>query len=294
MSVEPARRQALGAALRARRERLKPHEVDLAAGPRRRTPGLRREEVAILAGVSTTYYTYLEQGRDVRPSAQVLEALARALRMTPAERTQLFELAHGTPPPHGAAPAEDVHPSTRALLDALDPSPAYLVGWRWDVLAMNEAAKLLYGGDFSSHAGLERNTAWWMLTDPDAARLLGMDEAKSRRMLARLRARTARYQREPAMLELCEALRAAHPRFEEWWARQEVLPQDPLTMRFDHPQLGEFELGHVAMDLAHDQDQRIVALPLPPGSAIEARFRALVAERRSRGATRRRRLAAAT
>lgn len=272
-----AQRRAFGAVLRARRERLTPEDAGLPSGGRRRTPGLRREEVAMLAGVSTTYYTYLEQGRDVRPSVQVLECLVRALRMTPVERAQMFELAHGTPPPHGRAPLEEVHESVRMLLRALDPTPAYLVGWRWDVLAQNTAARIVFGRDFSLGEGLERNTAWWMITDPAAKELMRMDTQGQQRMLARLRSRTERYRHEPAMRELEEALGRAAPCFAEWWERQEVLPSVPLTKQFDHPTLGTFELGQVAMDLAHAPDQRIVTLPAPVGSRIEAQLSELVA-----------------
>lgn len=282
-----ARRKAFGAALRTRRERLAPEDANRAHGARRRTPGLRREEVAMLAGVSTTYYTYLEQGRDVRPSVQVLECLARALQMTPVERAQIFELAHGTPPPHGRAPTEEVDDSVRMLLRALDPTPAYLLGWRWDVLAQNAAAKILFGRDFSLAEGLGRNTAWWTITDPAARALLGGDDEGYKRMLARLRSRTERYRDEPAMRELEEALSAAHPCFASWWKRQEVLPSVPLTKRFNHPSLGRFELDQVAMEVAHAPDQRIIALPLPAGSAIERSLTELVAGSRAREGRRR-------
>ena len=135
-----SRARELADLLRSRRGRLRPAEVGLPAGARRRTQGLRREEVAQLAAISTTYYTFLEQGRDVHPSRQVLDALARALRLNPAERAHLHELAHGHSMPTAPETAEVLVPSVAALVARLDPYPTYVTGRRFDVLAANRAA----------------------------------------------------------------------------------------------------------------------------------------------------------
>jgi transcriptional regulator with XRE-family HTH domain len=155
-SRPPASRSELADLLRTRRDRLTPADVGLPAGSRRRTAGLRREEVAQLAGVSTTYYTFLEQGRDVRPSRQVVTALAGALRLSSAERAHLFQLAGITLAADDQAQAETVAPVVGAMVDRLDPFPAYLKGRRWDVLAANRAARALFA-DWPARAPRDRN-----------------------------------------------------------------------------------------------------------------------------------------
>src|SRR5437588_5494648 len=149
MGTDAVRRGELAAFLRSRRERIKPEDVGLPPGGRRRTPGLRREEVAQLAGVGATWYTWLEQGRDVRASFDVLEAISRALGLTPAERTHLIRLGRGEEAPPCKPPPERVSPTVRRLIENLGPSPAYVIGRRWDYLAWNRAACAVFG-DFSS------------------------------------------------------------------------------------------------------------------------------------------------
>src|SRR5712691_4962288 len=134
-----SRRSELADFLRKRREALKPDEVGLPNGGRRRTPGLRREEVAQLAGVGTTWYTWLEQGRDVRASLDVLESISKALRLTPAERRHLILLGRGEQAPQLCAPAEKVSPPVKRLIQNLGTNPAYLLGRRMDILAWNPA-----------------------------------------------------------------------------------------------------------------------------------------------------------
>ena len=194
--------QALGQLLRSRRERLTPADVGLPAGSRRRTPGLRREEVALLANLSTTYYTFLEQGRPVRPSAQVLDALAAALRMSAAERRYLQVLAYG--PGRDAAgrrrraeTARRPSGSTRAWptwCSAWTPSRRCVKGRRWDVLAANPAARELFT-DWAALPAGERNLVRWMFTT-DRAREVYLDwEPEARAMLGRFRLAAARHPR---------------------------------------------------------------------------------------------------
>src|SRR4051794_32834901 len=153
------RRQELADFLRQRRAAIGPEEVGLPAGGRRRTPGLRREEVAQLAGVGTTWYTWLEQARDVRASLEVLEALSRALRLTPAERTHLILLGRGEEPPPVKTPAERVAPTLRRLIENLGANPAFILGRRWDYLAWNDAATMLLG-DLGTLPPGTRNHVW--------------------------------------------------------------------------------------------------------------------------------------
>ena len=156
-ATEERRRDELADFLRKRRAHLKPEEVGLPSGGRRRTPGLRREEVAHLAGVGTTWYTWLEQGREVRASLDVLEAISRALRLTPAERTHLVLLGRGEVPPPCKSD-ERVSPTVKRLIENLGPNPAYVIGRRWDYLAWNRAACALLG-DFDAPVVIDRPRA---------------------------------------------------------------------------------------------------------------------------------------
>ncbi len=157
------RRRELGQFVRTRRERLSPKSVGLPKGAARRTPGLRREEVAQLASVSVTWYTWLEQGRDINVSAQALNTIARALRMDRTEQTHLFMLARQPLPPQ-PPPDEEATPVLRRVLANVGISPAYVTGRRWNVLAWNEAAEVVFG-NFGAKMGRERNLLWRSFTD---------------------------------------------------------------------------------------------------------------------------------
>src|SRR5438552_13290191 len=190
-TINPAaRRREAGVFLRSRRERLTPAEVGFPNGFRRRTPGLRREEVALLAGVGTTWYTWLEQGRDVRASFDVLEALGRALRLSPAERAHLMLLGRGEEPPPSKYGTEGVSASLRRLIENLGTNPAYVLGRRWDYLAWNSAACILLG-DLDAIPRAERNHVWLHFMDPARREMFGDWERASRLMVAKFRADSA-------------------------------------------------------------------------------------------------------
>lgn len=249
------RARELGALLRSRRERLQPTDVGLPAGRRRRTRGLRREEVAMLAAISPTYYAFLEQGRDVTPSRQVLDSLADALRLEPAERAHLHALVHGTHEP--AAAAEHIAAGVAGLVDRLDPYPTYVTGRRWDVLAANRTARALYV-DWPSLPPDERNMIWWMLTAPAARELFVDWPAEAARQLGRFRAAAARHPDDPSFRELVERLHAASPEVREWWPRHDVIPLGSGSKRMHHPAVGEFELHHVVLQVADAPEQKLV------------------------------------
>src|ERR1700689_2342495 len=173
------RRAQLSEFLRIRREAIEPHEVGLAGGGRRRTPGLRREEVAALAGVGTTWYTWLEQGRDVRASLDVLEALASALRLTPAERSHLILLGRGEQAPPCKPPVEKISNELRRLVQNSGPGPAMVLGRRYDVVAWNQAAALVLG-DPGIHSKATRNHLWLTFMDPSRRSLFVHWERDSR------------------------------------------------------------------------------------------------------------------
>ncbi len=253
-----SRARELADLLRSRRERLQPADVGLPAGTRRRTRGLRREEVAQLATISTTYYTFLEQGRDVHPSRQVLDALARALRLVPAERAHLHELAHGHKTAESHQPGEVLAPAVAALVDRLDPHPTYVTGRRFDVLAANRAARALWT-DWPALPPQERNLLWWMFTDPAARTILIEWEAEASALLARFRAAADRHPDEPEFATLTGRLQAASAEARAWWPRHDVVALSSGTKRLHHSVLGDLELEHVVLQLADDPEQKLVS-----------------------------------
>ena len=259
--------------LRSRRERLQPADVGLPAGARRRTRGLRREEVAGLASISTTYYTFLEQGRDVRPSRQVLDALARALRMDGAERLHLHQLAHGDPAAPLPAAAEELSPDVVALVGRLDPHPAYVTGRRWDVLTANRAARALWT-DWPSMAPGDRNMLWWTFTDPAARSVFAEWEAEASVLLARFRASAARHADDPGFAALIDRVRPLSAEVRAWWPRHDVAPLASGTKRIRHPALGVIELRHVVLQLADDPEMKLVSFTATDADA--ARIAALL------------------
>ena len=201
-----ARRSELTDFLRTRRAQVTPQDVGLAANGRRRTPGLRREEVAQLAGVGLSWYTWLEQGRDIKPSAQVLDALARVLRLDTAERAHLFHLARVELPLPATAYTREAPPELAEIVTALAPNPAYLIGPRTDVLAWNAGATAMLGEPTRAPDG-RQNLLWWLFTGAD---LRGEQRRETaRNTLARFRAEHARRIGDPDFAALIAALERA-------------------------------------------------------------------------------------
>src|SRR5579871_6173529 len=262
------RRQALADFLRQRRARLTPADVDLPPGLRRRTPGLRREEVAQLANIGTSWYVWLEQGRDVHPSSQVLESLARALKLTVNERRHLFLLAGQAPPPHGSPSEESVNPALRQLLDDLDPAPAYVLGRRWDYLAWNKAADALFAISKAT-TPYARNLIWQMFTSP-RQRERAHWEGLARAVQAEFRAPSARYPDDPWFEELIEDLKAASPEFCQWWPHHDAMPTLDMHKVMQHPVLGLLEFEHMVLQVASDPDVKITIYA--PNAATRAKL----------------------
>jgi transcriptional regulator with XRE-family HTH domain len=269
-AVSGARRRAeLADFLRQRRASLQPEDVGLSSGGRRRTPGLRREEVAQLAGVGTTWYTWLEQGRDVRASLDVLEAIARALRLGQAERTHLILLGRGQQPPPCKSPAERVSPTLRKLVENLGPNPAYILGRRWDYLAWNAAAEALFG-DLGAIPRASRNHAWLTFTDPARREMFTDWERSSRLLVAKFRADSARHLGDPQFEALIKALRETSPEFCRAWKRHEVSHSGEGRKELRHPIAGMLSFSHAVFNPAEASEQRLVLYsPLPENDTAE-------------------------
>jgi transcriptional regulator with XRE-family HTH domain len=270
------RRDELADFLRQRRASLQPEEVGLAGGGRRRTPGLRREEVAQLAGVGTTWYTWLEQGRDVRASLEVLEAIAAALRLTPAERTHLVLLGRGEQPPPRRAPAERVSPTLRRLVENLGGNPAFILGRRWDYLAWNSAATAIFG-DFGAAPKPERNHVWLTFMDPRRRELFPDWERSIRLLVARFRGDSGHYVGDPSFEELIAALRASSPEFAKLWKRHEVTGTGVGRKEVEHPTAGRLVFEHALFNPAEAPEQRLVLYTPLPEEDTPAKLAALLA-----------------
>ena len=259
-------RDELGAMLRAWRERVRPAEVGLPAGTRRRTPGLRREEVAGLAGMSVDYLSRLEQGRGPHPSEAVLGALARALRLEVPERDHLFHLAGLAPPTPGRI-GTAVRPSVLRLIDRFADLPTVLLNARKDVLAWNPMAAALLG-DLSALAPAQCNLArQWFLTD--ASRITAHTAADrtrlDRALVADLRGTAARYPDDPELHQLITDLCAGSELFARLWAEREVIEHHDDRKSFDHPQVGLLTLDCDVLHVSAD-DQILLVYSATPGS----------------------------
>jgi len=258
-------RPALADFLRRRREELRPTDVGLPAGARRRTPGLRREEVAALASMSTDYYTRLEQRRGPQPSEQMLTALARALRLTGDERDYLFGVAgHNAPAPVTAA--AHVAPALLRVLDRLSDTPALILSNLGETLVQNQVAEALFG-DKSRYTGLARSEIYRWFTDP-AERLRYPEDDRdrqSRAQVANLRAAYGSMGPKSRAGELVRALQKASPEFAGLWDRHEVAKRFEDHKILLHPELGEIEVDCQVL-FTEDQSQALLVLTAPPRS----------------------------
>jgi transcriptional regulator with XRE-family HTH domain len=257
------RRAELADFLRNRRAALKPEDVGLPGGGRRRTPGLRREEVAQLAGVGTTWYTWLEQGREVRASLSVLDALAEALELTQAERAHLVMLGRGEDVALPEPPKEEIPPTLQRLIENLGIGPAFILGRRWDFLAWNPAYAAVFRDPADMPEG-RRNLIWSIFTDPARRKLMTDWEESARNAVARFRADSARHVGDPHFEELIEALREANLEFRQWWGRHEVARSGIGRKVLRHPKVGKLAFEHAVFKLEERLEQRLVLYsPLP-------------------------------
>jgi transcriptional regulator with XRE-family HTH domain len=229
--------------------------VGLPPGPRRRTVGLRREELAQLAGVGVTWYTWLEQGRPINASTQVLKAISRVLRLDEHERAHLFTLAGAAPPAQTPAP-DPVSTSMRGIVAALDPLPARVVNARWDLLAYNRA-ELGLMGDYRVLPDRERNVMRLLFTEPAWRKMLLDWDSDSRRLIAQFRAATVSHLGEPAWTELVEDLSARSPEFRDLWEQHDVAGSANRVKRYLHPTVGLLSLESSTLWLSERPGARL-------------------------------------
>jgi len=270
-----ARKAELREFLRSRRARLQPETVGLPASGYRRVPGLRREELAVLAGVSVDYYTRLEQGRDLSPSDSVLDALARALRLEAVERAHLYALVHSSQP----TPASDlanppkVRPDVRRLLAFLK-TPALVVGRGTSVLGSNALSHALIA-DFEAMPLEERYYAHWLFADPMARQVFeDRWEGYARETVAVLRRDTSRWPNDAALQTFIGRLATVSSEFGSWWSQHDVETHHYGSKRYNHPIVGDITVFHEATRLS-DGDQYLFLYSVEPGSPSEDAMRLL-------------------
>jgi transcriptional regulator with XRE-family HTH domain len=251
------RRAELADFLRTRREAIRPEDVGLPAGGRRRTPGLRREEVAQLAGVGTTWYTWLEQGRDVRASASVLEAIARALELTNAERAHLMMLGRGEEVEPAREPKETIDPTIKRMVESMRDGPVCVTGRRFDFLAWNDIHAAVFGDPADLPEG-RRNLLWRMFMDPAMREQLPDWKEGARRLVARFRAEAARHVGDPDFDDLISALQEGSPEFREWWTLHEVATSGVGRKVIRHPKVGKLVFEHAVFRPQETPEQRLV------------------------------------
>ncbi|MCX5239345.1 helix-turn-helix transcriptional regulator [Streptomyces prunicolor] len=254
--------EGLGQFLRSRRERVGPTEVGLSGSGRRRVPGLRRDEVATLAGVSPSYYSRLEQGRELSPSVRVLEAMARVLRLTEEDRLELFRLARPTDRrTKSPSRVERVHPHLRQLIESWTRTPAFIIGHAQDLLATNALADALYR-DFAQHDNVLR----MLFLDPAAKTFYRSPERAKDRAVADLQQTAASTPEDPRVLELVGELSVRSGEFRSLWAREytRVPPYEVKRMR--HSVVGDLELRHEALNIRSTPGQQLIILQAEPDS----------------------------
>jgi transcriptional regulator with XRE-family HTH domain len=266
------RRRELGAFLRSRRERVRPEQVGLPPMRRRRTPGLRREEVAQLAGVGVTWYTWLEQGRDINPSAQVLDAIARTLQFDVHEHSHLFTLA-GISTTTIADQCLNLCPTAQPLIDQLEPFPATVVNARLDLLAFNRVYASFFE-DLDAIPVEDRNILWLAFTHPRWREVIVDWDDITGRMVAEYRALMAEHLDDPAWKTLVARLHAASPEFAAVWERHDVQGVESRTKRAMHPTAGLLLLDYTNLWLNQGLGIRIVAFS-PADERTRRRLEAL-------------------
>jgi transcriptional regulator with XRE-family HTH domain len=275
--TEPGRRKELGLFLRARRDQALRADYGLPPIGRARDRGLRREEVAFLSGVSVTWYTWLEQGRDISPSRQVLEAVSRALHLSATGVGYVLSLGgYASTAPAGPA-ADTAPPHIQRLLDALDPNPSFALFPDWGVAGWNKAYAALFP-NIATVTAADRNLLWLVFTDPYVRDLLPDWETTSKRFLAEFRAEAGQRLGDPDIQYQVERLKEASPEFRQGWDLYDILGFESRERLFHHPAVGVLQLEHHQVSPSDRPDLHIVVYTPAPGSDAAAQMQSLLSD----------------
>jgi transcriptional regulator with XRE-family HTH domain len=275
------RRRQIADFLKTRRMRRQPEELGRPRGRRRRTPGLRREEVATAAGVSAEWYTWLEQARDVRPSAQVLSRIAEALRLEPHETRHLLTLGGYAVPASGSDMPRSVSVSLRLqrLIDQMDFGPAWVLGERWDILAWNRAAWVIHG-DLVGLQGIERNALYQLFLGDRLRSILVDWDKHGRQCVAKLRAAYASRVDDPWFNELVTLLRTRSEQFGRWWNENDIEVFQEGVKHYEHPEAGRLVFDYSVLEVLDERmaSLRVIAYVPAPGTGTREKMQKLLSE----------------
>lgn len=234
--------------LKTRRAKISPSQAGLSSAARRRTPGLRREEVAQLAGIGLTWYTWLEQGRDIHVSSAVIESLARVLRLDKQERIHLYRLANQPLPSDVSEAQSAVSPIYQHVLDSLKLCPSFISDRHWNVMAWNSAACFLLG-DFHTMNARQRNVVWAMFTDDYFKQLYTDWEQYAKVLLGRFRSSCGKYIEDPWLIKFIDDLKNESAEFRLWWPLHNILDDSSVHKKMNHPQAGTLYFESSSFDI---------------------------------------------
>jgi transcriptional regulator with XRE-family HTH domain len=255
------RRQELAEFLQAMRQRGSPEEFGFPSGSRRRTQGLRREEVAQLAGISATWYTWIEQAREINVSSEALDRLATALKLSKTERSYLFDMADRRDPQAHQSEVDTAPETLVGILSQIQ-VPAYIMGRTWDILAWNQAATNLFSGllDIQWPEGQHPNLLRFVFANPAARQFVVNWEMRSRRLVAEFRADCRSRLEEPEVKQLVDELSTSSAEFDRFWKQHDVLERQGGKREFQHPDLGLIQFQQVTLRLVEQEQLKLVLL----------------------------------
>lgn len=276
--MDKQRYKELGNFLKTRRGRISPSQVGLAEGLRRRTPGLRREEVAHIAGIGLTWYTWLEQGRTIQVSAEVLESLSRVLMLNKQERIHLYTLARQAIPTDIPSCQETVSSMLQHVLDNLLLSPSFIMDTRWNIIAWNKAASVVFA-DFSKIDVGKRNMIKMMFTYDEYKKLFIDWESHAKGMIARFRSTSGQYIEDPWLVKFIEDLKIESEEFNLWWSQHEVQGNSETYKKLNHPNVGELFFEFVSFDVSDNSNLKLIVNTPSSRSDTDIKVKLLIDKR---------------
>ena len=278
-SISSISRQNIASLLKNRRNEVQPEDVGIPRGSRRRIPGLRREEVSTLAGVSTEWYTWLEQGRNIRASAKTLRNISHVLRMDPNEETLLLSLSgHSSHVTSDLQHSKRVSPQIQALLDQQYPFPAYVSGPRWDILAWNEAIHVIFP-EIESPRNRERNSLLNMFLSKAYRDMLVDWEYHARGIVSKLHSMSAEWQEDPWFVEMVNTLKNESPKFEQIWEERKIMGYKDGFKSYNHPEAGRLNLEYMTLKTMDEHYNHLrITLFIPHDTQTELNLRKFLGE----------------
>jgi hypothetical protein len=272
MNNPKQRYKELGDFLKTRRAKILPSQVGLPEGTRRRTPGLRREEVSLLSGIGLTWYTWLEQGRPIQISSQVLESLARTFMLDRLETIHLYTLAKQAPPTSFPNYNDTVNPMLQHVIDNIEFSPATILDARWNVIAWNNAAaKIIF--DYSKINVSDRNLMKIMFTNEDYKKIVADWESAAQLMIAKFRLTYGKLVEDPWTENLINELKSESIEFNSWWQMYNVKTEDEIIKTINHPSLEELKFEYTSYQVLSDTNLKLTILTSLPGSGTSEKVK---------------------